>query len=65
MFADNKTDTTLHFVDSVYFGNSRSINSVRSEQLRKVDPGKFLLMQVSKKFFDQSEAPISHQTNKY
>lgn len=32
MFADNKRHTTLHFVGSVYFGNFRSINSVKPEQ---------------------------------
>lgn len=33
--------------------------------MKKVDPVKILLMQVSKKFLDQSEALVSRQTNKY
>lgn len=41
MFADKLTDTTLHFVDNVHFGDSRSKNSVRSEQWRKVHPANF------------------------
>lgn len=52
----NKQTQLLHFVDSVvgfFFGISQSINSVKSEQI----------LQVSKKFFDQTEVFISHQTN--
>lgn len=60
MFADNKT-----FFDNLCSENPRSINNVKSDQLRKVDPAKNLLMQVSKNFFDRSEASISYQTNKY
>lgn len=52
-------------VTSDYFGNSRSIPSVESEQMRKVDREFFLLIQVSKKCFDQSKAPIAHKTIKY
>lgn len=47
------------------FKNPPSINSVKSEQLRKVDPVNIIMMQVSKKFIDQPEAQMSHQTNKY
>lgn len=31
----------------------------------KVDPAKVLLMEVSKKYFDQSESPIFRQADKY
>lgn len=31
----------------------------------KVDPERICLMQVSTKFFDQPEAPIPYQINKY
>lgn len=49
----------------VFFLNSPSINSVKLEQMRKVSPAKILLIQVSNNFFDQSEAPLSCQANKY
>lgn len=35
-----------------------SINSVKSEHMRKVDSAKNVLMHVSENFFDQSEALI-------
>lgn len=60
-----KNDITFYFIGSVYFGSSRATNSLKLEQKRKVDPDKILLMQISKKLFDQSEASISRQTNKY
>lgn len=40
LFPDDKTDTTVHFVASVYFGNPSSINSVQSKKMNKVDPAK-------------------------
>lgn len=42
-----------------------SINSVKLGHLRKVDPAKKKIMQVSKKMFDHSEASISYLTYKY
>lgn len=39
-----QTDTTLYFVDRVYFGNSRSIDSIKSDKKEKNKSNKILSM---------------------
>lgn len=63
-----------HKLNNVIFFKKRSylcfsfykfINVVKSEQMSEVNPAMNLLIQVLKKFFEQSEVPISYKTNKY